>query len=177
MGKKVLVCYASQYGSTKEVAEAIAEVLIKEGAEVVIKRGREVNPDDFVGLSGAAIGTTIRAGSPSKEMTRLIDRNQAVLAPLPVAYFTVGIAMKDDTEAARQETLGYLKKWRAIKEPVATGLFAGALDLAKLSGPMRAVMSWAFKQKGQVLQGGDWRNWDAIRAWAKETAPKLMGKA
>ncbi len=174
MAKKVLVCYASQYGSTAGVAEAIAEVIGQQGADVVLKRAREVKPGDLDDLSGVVIGTTIRAGTPAREVARFLDRNRVALADLPVAYFTVGLTMRDNTEAARAETLGYLKNLRAIKEPVATGLFAGALDVAKLSAPMRALMSWAFKQRGAVLESGDWRDWDAIRAWAKDVAPKLL---
>ncbi len=48
---------------------------------------------------------------------------------------------------------------------IAIGLFAGKIDNAKLSLLERAVAALVKQPEG------DWRNWDAIRAWAHDLPP------
>jgi menaquinone-dependent protoporphyrinogen oxidase len=47
--------------------------------------------------------------------------------------------------------------------PVAIGTFAGALDYSNLN--------WVYKKilKSKGAEEGDFRDWNAIRAWARET--------
>jgi len=50
---------------------------------------------------------------------------------------------------------------RALVEPVDIGLFAGALDKGKLSPVILLMLT----KKG--FPEGDWRDWDAVRAWGE----------
>ncbi len=56
---------------------------------------------------------------------------------------------------------------------VSKGFFSGALDSSKISS-----ISDKIKFRLSVLFGvwkeGDYRDWDAIRAWAKDTYPLLI---
>ncbi len=53
---------------------------------------------------------------------------------------------------------------------VDAGLFAGGMDPAKLALPMKLIM------KAMKTANGDFRDWDAIRAWAGTLLPKLTGR-
>jgi menaquinone-dependent protoporphyrinogen IX oxidase len=52
---------------------------------------------------------------------------------------------------------------------IGIGTFAGALDYNKLSWPTKMIM----KSKG--AQEGDFRDWNAIRAWAREPVRTKLG--
>jgi menaquinone-dependent protoporphyrinogen oxidase len=82
--------------------------------------------------------------------------------------------LQDDTEENRQTVAGYLD---AIQQevpqvrPTDVGLFAGVMDPKKLSFLPRLVM------KSLKSPQGDFRNWQAIRAWAHQVRPVLLGKS
>jgi hypothetical protein len=81
--------------------------------------------------------------------------------------------MKDDTPENRKKVLAYLDPVRKVApniEPVSTGLFAGVVDFSKLSFMDKSML----KIKG--ASEGDFRNWAAIKKWATDIAPMLLGK-
>ena len=80
--------------------------------------------------------------------------------------------MKEDTEEHRREAAAYLDGVREKApqvQPVDVCLFAGALDYKKLPLPLKLIM------KERKAPEGDFRNWEAIRAWAAEVRPALLG--
>jgi menaquinone-dependent protoporphyrinogen oxidase len=159
MQKSVLVAYASKAGSTAEVAQAIAETISGRGMAAAVK------PIDHVksleGYDAVVIGSCIRMGGWLPEALKFVEKNQGVLKTLPTAFFQVSAGMRENTPAAKEEALGYSQPARDLLEPVSMGLFAGKMDLSKLSLFDRAIS----KMVGSVE--GDWRDWEAIRAWAE----------
>jgi menaquinone-dependent protoporphyrinogen IX oxidase len=85
--------------------------------------------------------------------------------------------MTEDTEKSRREVEGYLDKVRQKVpevQPVDVGLFAGAVltegaDYDRLFWLMRLMV------KAMAKEGGDHRDWDAIRNWAAGLRPALLG--
>jgi menaquinone-dependent protoporphyrinogen oxidase len=173
MERNVLVSYATLTGSTIGVAEAVAEVLRQAGATVTVRRAREVRAAEIAQHSAVVLGTACRMGKVLPEALEFVKRNLPALEAIPVAYFTVGLTMREDTPKSREEVLGYLAPLRAMKEPVATGLFAGALTFKRISPPLRVLLRWAGSSRSEQLTDGDWRDWDAIRKWARELLPAL----
>jgi menaquinone-dependent protoporphyrinogen oxidase len=159
---KVLVTYATKAGSTGEVAEAIGQALCAGGAAVVVdvKPVKEVS--DVSGYSGVVVGSAIRMGRWLPEAVKFVESQKAALAVMPVAYFQVSGFLKEDTPENRQEAATYLGAVRALAEPVSEGLFAGKMDYSKLSFFDRTIAKIVGSAEG------DWRDWDAIRAWAGE---------
>ncbi|MBN2004484.1 MAG: flavodoxin domain-containing protein [Anaerolineae bacterium] len=162
---EVLVTYASKAGSTGEVAEAIAKVFCDAGATVDVRPVKEVR--DLSGYRAVVLGSAIRMGSWLSEATSFVKTHKATLAQMPVAYFQVCGELEKDTEETRKTTGTYLDPVRALLEPVASEVFAGKMDFAKLSWLDRSII--------KMMGGneGDWRNWDAIHAWAEELIPAL----
>ena len=60
-----------------------------------------------------------------------------------------------------------------LVQPLDLGLFAGALDFSKLTVVYRMIMK--SKTKKQGIPEGDFRNWEAIHAWAKGLSSPLLG--
>jgi menaquinone-dependent protoporphyrinogen oxidase len=160
MDKKVLVTYASKAGSTGEVAEAIGETLRKKGLAVDVKQVGHVA--DVSAYQAVVVGSCIRMGRWVPAAVDFVKANQAALQAVPTAFFQVGAGMREKTPEAETEAMGYSEPVRAIVNPVKMGLFAGKMDFAKLSFLDRTIA----KMVGSVE--GDWRDWDAIRAWANE---------
>lgn len=161
MEKRILVAYASGSGSTAEVAEAIGDVLQSKDVPVDVRPAGEV--DDLSGYSAVVLGSSIRLGRWLSPAVHFLETHRKALSELPVAYFTTCLTLAAETEEGRQKVLAYMEPVLEMApevKPVALGLFAGSLDptmqLLVAGGPY-----------------GDFRNWDAIRAWAEEIRPVL----
>jgi len=71
---KVIVIYASDYGNTKKMAEAIAEgAKSVSGTEVVVKEAESVVADDLLTSDGIIVGSPVHMGSPHWKIKKFID--------------------------------------------------------------------------------------------------------
>ena len=85
---KVLVCAASKYGVTSEIARAVADVLAEEGLEVLV-----VPPDQAGAVEefdGVVLGSAVYMGHWMKPARELAERSAAALAARPVWLFSSG---------------------------------------------------------------------------------------
>ena len=167
MGDEVLVAYATGCGSAAEVAEAIGEEL-RAGREVDVRPVAEVS--DLAGYGAVVLGSGIRAGRWLPQAVAFVEKNQEALSRMPVAYFIVCLTMREDTEENRSTVAAYLDAVREKSpqvQPVDVGLFAGAMDSRKLPFLLRLVV------KAMKAPQGDFRDWEAIRAWAARVSTAL----
>ncbi len=164
---KILVAYATKAGSTSEVAAEIARVIESKGDYQV-----DMYPvDELKGVSGydaVIIGSGIRAGQWLPPATKFVETHREALSRIPVAYFLVCLTLKDDTEENRRTVAAYLDPVREMLQPVDVGLFAGMMDYAKLPFFFRLMM------KTMKSPEGDFRDWEAIRAWAGQVCDRLV---
>jgi len=159
----VLVAYASKHGSTQGIAERIAEKLRQLGKEA------EVRPVDAVEDPGSyeafVIGSAVYYGSWLKEATEWVHRNQAILAQRPVWLFSSG-PLGTEVKDAEQQPKEMAEFQQAIR-PRDERIFFGALDHNRLSFAERMVL------KAVRAPEGDFRDWQAIDAWAESIARDL----
>ena len=169
MAKKILVTYASQSGSTGGVAEAIGKTLAGGGALVDVRPVQAVTSLD--GYTAVVLGSAIHSGKWLPEAVSFLQANQARLRQLPTAFFLVCMMAAADTEMNRNAIAQWLAEEQALVRPVAIGRFAGALFPNKYffttAIGLRIFLAYL------KLPGGDYRNWDAIRAWSSSTLPLL----
>jgi menaquinone-dependent protoporphyrinogen oxidase len=168
MNDKMLVAYATRTRTTEEVARAIGEVLVENGATADVRNVKDVDDPPLYGA--VVLGSAIRAGNLLPEAIKFVEQNQEALGQMPVAYFVVCATLQEDTEENRQVVSTYLSPLRQLVEPVKEGLFAGAIDRGKLSLPLRLML------KAMKADDGDWRDWHAIRAWAADVHSLLQGE-
>ncbi len=170
MSDKILIAYATAAGSTGEIAEAIGQAMRDGGATVDVRPAKDVA--DVSEYRAAVVGSGVRAMRPYKEAVAFVERHQQALSQMPVAYFVVCMTMAQDTEENRRSARAYLEPLHQAGpevQPVDEGLFGGAMDYSKLSLPMRLII------KAMKKPEGDFRDWDAIEAWATNLHAMLSG--
>ena len=174
MNNKILVTYASRFGSTTGVAEAIAKKLSERGAQVDVLPMKEVT--DLTPYTAVVAGSAINAGAWLPEAMQFLKDKREVLAKKPFAAFLVCMTL---TMRNADQYLSHVATWldpvsREVK-PVSRGYFAGGLDIKKIPS-----FSDRLKFRVSVLFGvwkeGDHRDWQAIQQWAESLAPLLMKK-
>lgn len=100
--ERILVAYATRYGSTREVAERIGEVLGRRGAPVEVTSAESVG--DLGGYSAVVLGSPYYIGKMLKPAREFLAKHRDALAALPVAVFALGpVGPTDDEAEARQQ--------------------------------------------------------------------------
>jgi menaquinone-dependent protoporphyrinogen oxidase len=160
MAPRILIAYASRYGSTEGIAREVARTLVETGCEAVVHRAdrvHRVEPFDAV-IVGAP--TYFRRWLPEAEA--FLRRHAYELLERPVALFSVGLPMLEQTAAHRAEALTYLQPGLTDVpnvQPVSVGAFQGALKRRDHPWPMRMLLT------ALSAPDGDYRDWPEIRAW------------
>ena len=198
MSLKVLVAYATMSGSTTEVAEAIGETLGQEGAEVDVRRIKDVG--DLSTYHAVLVGGPMIIGW-HKEAKRFLRKHRGALSQMPVAYFITALNLTNTSQEsvagvpiycdprlpkapANPDKLSFkenyatparyltpvLKKASKVK-PVSVGFFGGKLDYGTLN-----ILHMLFVMVIIQARPGDHRNWEAIGAWAASLRPSLLGE-
>jgi menaquinone-dependent protoporphyrinogen oxidase len=165
MSGRILVAYASKNGSTAEIAQAIGKELQSAGKTVDVIEMKTVRT--LAGYDAVVIGAPLYMGSVMGDMGKFTGRYCSDLAKVSVAAFVVGVALKDPKPGAVEAAMGALTKALGQVTPVASVLFAGKLDPAKVNFVMRKFMEMA------KIPSGDFRDWDVITQWARDLPGKM----
>jgi menaquinone-dependent protoporphyrinogen oxidase len=146
-----LVAYATKNGSTREVAEAIADVLRTRGLTTTVAEAGRMR-EKLDGYDLIVLGGAIYSGRWHSGARRFLRRHRRELGTLAVAVF--GMGPRQDTpeswESSRSQLDRAMSK-HAWLQPVAVTVFGGVDPPTK-------------------REHRDLRDWDVIRAWA-ETLP------
>lgn len=183
---RVLVVYGSRHGSTSGIAERIGDVLRAEGLRV------EVASADRVGevrdIDAFIVGSGIYMGSWLPEPLAFIDRYVDTLASRPLWLFSSGplrgsTAVKagdDPIEAALGPADGpgsggrrRVASLEAMTHPRDHRVFFGAFDPKDPPKALSERLARIMVGPRGLLPAGDFREWDAIEAWAREIAAEL----
>jgi menaquinone-dependent protoporphyrinogen oxidase len=161
MSASVLVAYATRYGSTQEVAEAIAATLREHTLEVEVQPASEVRALDR--YSAVVLGAALYSGRWHGDAIKFLKRHRTALSERTVAIFALGprSAAEEERRGSREQLDRGLAKasWLA---PVAIEVFGGVIDPAKLRFPFNR------------MPASDARDWTAIRAWASDLAAQFQ---
>jgi menaquinone-dependent protoporphyrinogen oxidase len=162
----VLVAYASKHGSTAEIAGVIGNDFREAGFDVDIQQADNVTtlaPYDTV-----IIGSAIYVGQWQRGALQFIDHFEEQLKSRHVWLFSsgpIGVDPKPAEEPPVTEAL--IDRTGAVEHQS----FTGKLDRSNLGFGDRLIASVVRAPEG------DFRDWDAIRAWAMHIVRQLQDKA
>ena len=161
---KVLIVYASKYGSTGGVAEAIAAAIRERGhAAAVHEAASAPAPGDD--HDAAVVGSGVYMGSWLKPASRYLESHAAALSERPVWLFGVGpLGAENPQPAGEPEQAGKLVESVGARAYVT---LTGALDRSRLGLADRLIA------RAVKAPDGDFRDWAAIRTWAHGIADAL----
>ncbi len=188
MPKKILVCYATQAGSTAEIARAVAEEIAKSAIQVDVlplDQVKALEPYDGVVLGGPMIMGWHRGAMG------FMKKHRNALSKVPLAVFVTAMSVTKTGEVsvdgvplcidenlpkapAKEGALTFRERYARISnyahpiiaaarpaKPRSIAFFGGRMEYGRLPW-------WAVLFAMVIIQApaGDKRNWKAIRAWA-----------
>lgn len=161
--KSILLAYTTRFGSTQEVAETITASLRQAGFDVDMQPMADAKTLDA--YDAVVLGAAIYNAHWHPDAHNFLSRHQEALNQLPVAIFTLGPLSPSEAAKrnSRRQLDNELAKYPWLK-PVAVEIFAGKYDPSK---PGLSLFE-------RFLPARDYRNWDAIRAWANELPAQLQ---
>jgi menaquinone-dependent protoporphyrinogen oxidase len=185
--KTILIAYATQSGTTAEVAQTIGEELKKTGALVDVLSIEKVN--DLKSYDALVLGAPMILGW-HRAALQFLRKNRLPLKHIPLAVFVTCMSLTKTGETTFQGVpvtvdealpkppqnerhLSLKERYSLVSnylrpilqacpvKPVSVGIFGGRLDYSHMQW-------WAMIFVVLILQAqaGDKRNWNAIRAWA-----------
>ena len=167
MDGRVLVAYATKYGATAEIAEKIGQVLRQAGLGVDVMPAERVS--DVRAYKAVVVGSAVYIGQWRKQAAAFLRANEQALAERPVWLFSSGPTGEGDP-------VKLVQGWRLPTklQPIADRIrprdivvFQGAANVQK----MNFLEKWMLKNV--KAPAGDFRDWDAITAWATAIADAL----
>ncbi|MDO9086472.1 MAG: flavodoxin domain-containing protein [Anaerolineaceae bacterium] len=166
MTTKILIGYATRYGSTQEVSEVIASTLREAGFEVDVKLVQEIK--SLSDYKAVILGAPLFMFHWHKDVLRFLSRNQKILLDTQVAIFSLGPTHDPYDEQEWRDSWSQLNKelenysWLM---PVEIEMFGGRYDPDLLKFPLKMMAG--------KTPASDIRDWDMIRAWADKLGGKL----
>ena len=168
MNTTALVAYATKHGSTAEIAEVIGETLRARGIQTEVAPAAAVRSIDDYEL--VVVGSAVYIFRWQGDAVDFVKRFEAHLRDRPTWLFgsgPTGGSPKAEEELARvladqPAPPGYVAK-------LATRI--GARGYRTFGGRVGPEMGGFFERH---IPKGDWRDFDAVRAWANDIADAVQ---
>ena len=157
--KRLCIAYVTKTNTTKEIAEEIGKIAReKEWTAKVLPLTAVADLREY---DAVLIGAPINGMQWLPEANEFVEKHQKVLSERPTSYFLVSYLMNSGAQCWRKLIDKSLNKVSKIVSPFSIGKFDGRVE-----DEFGAVPRLLFGvKKGTPL---DLRDWDQIRAWAKE---------
>jgi menaquinone-dependent protoporphyrinogen oxidase len=177
---RVLVAYATRHGSTRGIAERIADQLRTHGLEAECRPASEVR--DASAHDAFVIGGAAYMFRWLGDATGFVEKNRAILAERPTWLFSSGPIGTDLVDKQGRDVLETtvpkeFPRLRELVHPRGQKVFFGAIDPAAKPIGIAERLTSLMPAARDALPKGDFRDWPAIDAWADEIAGALGAPA
>ncbi len=176
----VLVAYSSRHGATAGIAEHIATHLTEAGVQakaVSVEKVTDLEPYDAV-----VLGASAYIFHWQREAVRFARQYAERLAARPLWLFSSGplgtdLVNKKDVDLVVASRPKEFDELVGLLHPIGERVFFGKYDpnARPIGMSERLLRTMPVGREG--LPNGDFRDWPAIEAWAREIAAELKGTA
>jgi menaquinone-dependent protoporphyrinogen oxidase len=178
----VLILYASKHGHTAKIATRIAETMRADGVSVDLQRADAADELSPAGYEAVVVGASIHAGHHQREIVDWTKTHAQALAEKPTAFFSVCLAVADDTDEARAAASKYIDDFEDETGWTAdtSTSFAGALQYLEYDFMTRTLMRLLMRHQGHPTDASrdfDYTDWDAVERFAHECVGKVGASA
>ncbi len=162
-----LIVYASRYGQTAKIAEALANELARLGHDAWASDIGDV--PEARGFDGVVLGAPVYQKRFPNEVRRWIETHRSALAGRPTAFFSVCLHVLESPRAAEEHISRFLHAvhW----QPNLATTFGGALAYTRYGRITRTLMKLVLRRmKGDVDTDRDYEytDWEAVRSFARQ---------
>ena len=173
---KVLVAFSSRHGATQGIAERIASALSAAGHQAAALPTQDSG--DLDGYDAFVVGSAVYMFHWLKEATKFVRGNRTFLAARPVWLFSSGPLGTETTDAKGRDLLeaSEAKEMAGFVEtiqPRGHAMFYGAYSPGAPVGLGERFVAMMPAAR-DAMPAGDFRDWDAIEAWASSFAAELV---
>ncbi|MHB8106593.1 MAG: flavodoxin domain-containing protein [Candidatus Cryosericum sp.] len=151
------VLYISRYGTTRDIAQALARILGPARAFSVDGFAPSTCTCEFV-----VIGTPVFGEVPDPHVMQFVEENRDWLAQRKVALFTSSLA--PDENGSYRASLSRMIGPSLVSE----ASLGGRLDVASLSTTDRAAMNAFARATGSSVDNANTLDWSAVATWGLE---------
>jgi menaquinone-dependent protoporphyrinogen oxidase len=165
---RVLVTFATRGGSTRELAEQVAQVLEQSG--LIVDLQPVTAAIDSASYHAVVLGSALYFQRLMPEALQFLTNHATILATRPLVIFSVGAEMRKGTPAARTAAETWVRQSLSSipqLQPIVLEHFAGAVELRRLRFLWRLLVLISFGERG------DWRDIPRVRAWSTALLPHL----
>jgi len=172
---QVMVVVASRHGATRGIADRIGETLRAEGLDASVFDVDEAPSPQWA--DAVVIGGAAYMGKWLDEVTTYLRRYEELLSTRPTWLFASGPVGEDVVDKKGRDLLAaprFLTNAARHVNARGTKVFFGRWD------PSDPPMSFAERMlrfvpvPSEAMPVGDFRDWPAIEAWAREIARALV---
>jgi menaquinone-dependent protoporphyrinogen oxidase len=172
---RALVAYATTHGHTGKIAGRIGAVLEDSGLEVTVHDARKGSVPSLAGFGLVVAGASIHGGHHQAALVDWARSEADALNQRPSAFFSVCLAVADDTDESRAAASGYLASFEEETgwSPRLKTTCAGALQYLEYDFWTRLLIRTMMKRGGHPTDASrdyDYTDWDAVEAFARECA-------
>ncbi len=165
----ILVTYASKYGSTKEIAEAIGHKLQDfPSLSVDVMPVKDVHTLD--NYDAVIFGSAVYMGKWMDSANSFIETHKKALAQHPVWLFSSG-------PTGQGEAKSLTKNWEFPDELAATIAYINPREIMVFHGKLNPSQLNLFEKliiKMVKAETGDYRDWHQIIDWAERIANEVL---
>lgn len=159
---EILVAYATKSGSTREIAEVVAEQIRHAAHEVTVLDAAEVRSVEP--YKAVVLGSALYSGRWRREAVKLLTRNEKTLARKPVWLFHSGPVGPQQVPQRAPRQVREIAARIGAEEPIT---FGGRLS-------SETAVGFLAKRMVRIAVAGDFRDWDEIRLWAYVISERLV---
>lgn len=166
---KVLVVYATKYGSTAEIAHKVGAAIEQAGCAAEVRPASEVTSLD--GYDGVVVGSGLYGGRWHQDASAFVRRFEGALKMRPVWLFSSGpTGGSKEADAVLAKVKQAPERFPMTKSVERYAWRIGARAHATFPGVIGDNMKGFWTR---WVPKGDWRDFDAIAAWGRGIAAAL----